>query len=69
MGIGLEGVLGVQDVEGDRLTPGGYDYVYYRVGATKELLGFGLDLSLWDTDLKNTETADSRIVLTVSRSF
>ena len=54
------------------------DYSYYTLGVSKEVGGIGLDLSFWDTDISlsdldgDTDTfelVDSRVVLTISKSF
>ena len=76
-GLGFE--LGYQYVEGDKTTGNGaglngedgYDYLYWRIGLSKELLGFNLDLSYYDTN-KNEyfgKIGDDRVVFTISRSF
>lgn len=75
----LAGEVGYQDVEGDETTGkgqgegggDGFDYIHWRVGLSKELLGFTLDLSYHDTNEEDFlgEIADERVVFTVSRSF
>ena len=51
-------------------TYGDYDaYSYYTIGASTELAGIGIDLSYWDTDVDDDDTADGRVVLTISKSF
>jgi uncharacterized protein (TIGR02001 family) len=76
----LSGLVGYQWVEGDR-TYGhgngdnghnGYDYVHWRIGISRPLLGFVLDLSYNDTNNANflgKQIADERIVFSVSRTF
>jgi uncharacterized protein (TIGR02001 family) len=76
-GLGFE--LGKQWVQGDRTTGNGaglnggdgYDYLYWRIGLSKELLGFTLDLSYYDTNESEYfgKIGDDRIVFTISRSF
>jgi uncharacterized protein (TIGR02001 family) len=77
--FGLRGQIGYQDVQGDETSgPGegedgrtGFDYDYYRVGLSKEIKGFQLDLSYWDTNETEFlgEVADDRVVFTISYSF
>jgi len=43
------------------------DYTNYKVGASTELVGFGLDLSYTDTDLNGADT--DAITFTISRSM
>ena len=69
MDVGLGGLYGYQDVEGDVTSPDGFDYSYWKIGLTKEILGFELDLSYWDTDEDDTDIASERIVFSVSRSL
>lgn len=76
-GLGFE--LGYQIVEGDKTTGNGlgldgedgYDYVFWRIGLSKEVLGFGLDLSYYDTNESEYfgKIGEDRIVFTISRSF
>jgi len=76
-GLGFE--LGYQDVEGDKTTgngaglngENGYDYLYWRIGLSKELLGFTLDVSYYDTNESEYfgKIGDDRVVFTISRSF
>lgn len=49
----------------------GYDYLFWRIGLSKELLGFNLDLSYYDTNESEYfgNIGDDRIVFTISRSF
>lgn len=76
----LYGLVGYQWVEGDRSTGkgagenggDGYDYFHWRIGVMRPLLGFQLDLSYQDTDsaqFLGRDTADERIVFSVSRTF
>jgi uncharacterized protein (TIGR02001 family) len=77
--FGLGSSLGYQDVAGGATTGGtagenggsGFDYFYWRVGLSKGIKGFVLDLSYWDTDAEDYlgSYADSRVVFTLSRSF
>ena len=76
-GLGFE--LGYQYVEGDKTTGNGaglhgedgYDYLCWRIGLSKELLGFNLDLSYYDTNESEYfgKIGEDRIVFTISRSF
>jgi len=75
--LGFE--LGYQYVEGDKTTGNGaglndgdgYDYLFWRIGISKELLGFVLDLSYYDTSESQYfgKIGDDHIVFTISRSF
>jgi uncharacterized protein (TIGR02001 family) len=77
--FGIGGSLGYQDVQGGETSGGtageggksGFDYYYWRVGLSKAIKGFDLDLSYWDTDAEDYlgSYADSRVVFTLSRSF
>ncbi len=70
--IGLGGTYGYQDVEGDVTSPDGFDYAYWRIGVSKEIMGFGLDLSYWDTneeEMLGEDIAGDRIVFSVSKGF
>lgn len=66
--------IGHQDIE-DNDVFGTPDYTDWRVGLSKEVFGFGLDISYFDTDLSDsecfggTEFCDARAVFTISRSF
>jgi uncharacterized protein (TIGR02001 family) len=76
-GLGFE--LGYQYVEGDKTTGNGlgldggdgYDYLFWRIGVSKEVLGFNLDLSYYDTNESQYfgKIGDDRVVFTISRSF
>ncbi len=76
----LYGLVGYQWVEGEKSTgkgagengEDGYDYVHWRIGVMRPLLGFQLDLSYQDTDSANflgRDIADERIVFSISRTF
>lgn len=76
----LTGQLGYQRVAGGRITghgngengKGGFDYTHWRVGISRPLAGFTLDLSYHDTDASGflgEEIADRRLVFGVSRTF
>lgn len=77
--LGLGGQLGYQNVKGGETTGGGagenggsgFDYLYWGLGLSREIKGFVLDLSYWDTDEEDFlgSSADSRIVFTLSRTF
>jgi len=49
----------------------GYDYLHWRIGLSKELLGFTLDVSYYDTNENEYfgKIGDDRVVFTISRSF
>lgn len=78
-GFGLAGEIGYQWVEGDKTTGhgqgegghDGFDYTTWRVGLSKELLGFNLDLSYYDTNEEDFlgKVADERLVFMISRTF
>jgi uncharacterized protein (TIGR02001 family) len=76
----LYGLIGYQWVEGDKSTGNGngengedgYDYTHWRIGISRPVLGFVLDLSYQDTDNANflgSDIADERVVFSVSRTF
>ncbi|HSR63917.1 MAG TPA: TorF family putative porin [Gammaproteobacteria bacterium] len=72
-GIGLDFLVGYQDVEGDKLTPGGFDYVHYSIGLNKDILG-PINASLsWndagDEDDCGGSICDDIILFTLSSSF
>ena len=77
LGLGFE--LGYQIVEGDKTTGNGlgldgedgYDYLFWRIGLSKEVLGFMLDLSYYDTNESDYfgKIGEDRVVFTISRSF
>jgi len=79
-GFVLGGELGYQTVEGDKTTGGGmgedgsdgFDFWHWRTGLSKDVIGFGLDLSYHDTseeEFLGQDIADDRVVFTISRSF
>jgi uncharacterized protein (TIGR02001 family) len=75
----LGGELGYQYVQGDKTTGNGaglnggngYNYLCWRIGLSKELLGFNLDLSYYDTNEAEYfgKIGQDHIVFTISRSF
>lgn len=73
-GIALGLHVGHQEIE-DNDVFGTPDYTDWRIGLAKEVLGFTLDVSYFDTDLDEdecfdgTEFCDARAVFTISRSF
>jgi len=72
-GIGLDFLVGYQDVEGDKLTPGGFDYVHYSIGMNKDILG-PINASLsWndagDEDDCGGSICDDILLFTLSSSF
>jgi uncharacterized protein (TIGR02001 family) len=76
-GLGFE--LGYQDIKGDKTTGNGrglngsdgYDYLFWKIGLSKEVLGFNLDVSYYDTNEEEYfgQIGDSRFVFSISRSF
>jgi hypothetical protein len=67
----LGGELGYQYVQGDKTTGNGYNYLCWRIGLSKELLGFNLDLSHTDTNEGEYfgKIGQDHIVFTIARSF
>jgi uncharacterized protein (TIGR02001 family) len=76
----LSGSVGYQTVAGDKTTGNGqglngddgFDYTNWRIGISKEILNFLLDLSWTDTnetDFLGDDIAGSHIVFSVSRTF
>lgn len=52
----------------------GKDYMEWKVGVAATVMGLGMELAYWDTDLKkaecgNTDWCEGRAVFTVSKSF
>ena len=47
----------------------GDDYTDYKLAVSKELGGFGFELAYTDTDIDNSDIADGRLVLSVSKSM
>jgi len=68
--LGLE--TGYQDVAGDKLSTG-YDYLWWRIGMSRDIAGFNLDLSYHEVDDQleacDVDLCDARLVFTVSREF
>ncbi len=62
-GITLAAHAGYSDIKGQD------DYTDWKIGVTKEFGGFGFGLHYVDTDVKNTDLADARVILSVSKSF
>ena len=56
-GISPYATVGYLDVDGDKTTPAGYDYVYYTVGASYDIGHFTLDLHWFDAE----EGADAAV--------
>jgi uncharacterized protein (TIGR02001 family) len=76
----LSGLIGYQTVAGDKTTGNGqgkdgkdgFDYTNWRIGISKEVLKFILDLSWTDTnesDFLGDDIAGSHIVFSVTRTF
>jgi uncharacterized protein (TIGR02001 family) len=78
-GFGLGVELGYQTVEGDKLTGNGrgldggngFDYVFWKAGLSKEVLGFNLDVSYYDASEEQFfgPIGGDRTVFSISRSF
>jgi uncharacterized protein (TIGR02001 family) len=76
-GFGCE--IGYQDVKGDKTTGNGrgldgkdgYDYLFWKIGLSREVLGFNLDVSYYDTNEEEYfgQIGDSRVVFSITRSF
>ncbi|MGH8609015.1 MAG: TorF family putative porin [Gammaproteobacteria bacterium] len=51
-GLGLYGIIGYQDVEGDKSSGalGGYDYVWWQLGTNITVKGYKLDLAYIDAE-------------------
>lgn len=70
--FGISFLVGHLDVEGDKFSPGGYDYTHYVVGINKSWNIFGFDLSYHDTSDETDcggDDACEAVVFTVSASF
>ena len=77
--FGLRFEVGYQNVEGDKTTGNGggpdsedgYDYLFWHISLSREILGFNLDLSYWDTNEEQYfgTIGDDLVVFTISRSF
>ena len=76
----LYGLVGYQWVQGDETTGhhngdhggNGYDYVHWRIGVIRPVLGFALELYYTDTDnaaFLGESIADERVVFQISRTF
>lgn len=68
-GFGLSFYVGWQDVEGDQLTPGGYDYTHYSIGISKSLGPVSLGASWNDADGDCDPEACEALVGSISMSF
>lgn len=76
-GLGFE--VGYQDVEGGETTGNGaglnggngFDYVFWKVGLSREVLGFALDVSYYDTNEQDYlgDIGGEHVVFSISRSF
>nr|VFJ55028.1 MAG: conserved hypothetical protein [Candidatus Kentron sp. DK] len=71
--FGLGFHVGHAAVEGNKTFANGYDYTHWSVGLSKEVAGFGLDLSYNDTGDKDGPCRGNdlcqAVVFSVSRSF
>ena len=66
----LNFAIGTVDVDGDKSAPDGYGYTHYEFGISTVAKGFDIDLRWHDTnDQKSIGNTDSRLVLSVSRTF
>ncbi len=65
----LSFLVGNLDVDGDKLTPGGYDYTHYVVGINKSWGKFKFDLSYYDADSDCGGDLCDGVVFTLSSSF
>ena len=74
-GLALSAGLGYYDYDDDVYGPANDDSVTdYRIGLSTELVGFGFDLTYYDTnsdgeDLYGKDLADGRVVFTISGSM
>jgi uncharacterized protein (TIGR02001 family) len=70
--FGISFLYGHLDVDGDKFSPGGYDYGHYVVGINKSWKIFGFDLSYYETtdetDCGGSDACEA-LVFTVSSSF
>lgn len=48
---------------------GGFDYVDYSAGIFAAVAGLDIGVQFIDTDIKNNDNADSRVVFSISKSF
>jgi uncharacterized protein (TIGR02001 family) len=64
---------GYQDVAGGMLSPGGYDYLWWKIGLNRDVKGFNVEFSYHEVDDKEEacggELCDARVVFTISRVF
>nr|VFJ89963.1 MAG: conserved hypothetical protein [Candidatus Kentron sp. H]VFJ90947.1 MAG: conserved hypothetical protein [Candidatus Kentron sp. H]VFJ97973.1 MAG: conserved hypothetical protein [Candidatus Kentron sp. H] len=69
--FGLGFHVGRLDVKGDKTTPGGYDYTHWSVALSREIAGFGLDLSYNDANDDGACPDDlcEAVVFSMSRDF
>ena len=72
-GISPYATVGYLDVDGDKTTPAGYDYVYYTVGASYDIGHFTLDLHWFDAeegaDAGGTGSGRDGVVFGISSSW
>jgi len=68
----LSGHVGYQDVSGDKTTTG-YDYVDYQIGLSKDVFGFGLNVSYTAVDdqakVCGSTLCGDKVFFTISRGF
>jgi uncharacterized protein (TIGR02001 family) len=62
-GITLAAHVGYNDIKGQD------DYTDWKLGLSKEYGGFNFGLHYVDTDVNNSDLADERVILSVSKSF
>ena len=62
-GVTLAAHVGYNDIKGQD------DYTDWKLGLSKEYGGFNFGLHYVDTDVNNSDLADERVILSVSKSF
>lgn len=62
-GVTLGAHVGYSDIRGQD------NYTDWKLGLSKEYGGFEFGLHYVDTDVKNTDLADERVILSISKSF
>jgi uncharacterized protein (TIGR02001 family) len=62
-GVTLAAHVGYNDIKGQD------DYTDWKLGFSKEYGGFNFGLHYVDTDVNNSDLADERVILSVSKSF
>nr|VFJ52924.1 MAG: conserved hypothetical protein [Candidatus Kentron sp. FM]VFJ53812.1 MAG: conserved hypothetical protein [Candidatus Kentron sp. FM]VFK15091.1 MAG: conserved hypothetical protein [Candidatus Kentron sp. FM] len=69
--FGLGFSVGYLHVDGDETNPAGYDYTHWSVGLSREIAGFGVDVSYNDASDDDACPSDfcEAVVFSVSRGF